>query len=81
MKYLTQASETQYRTSTIKFMKLDKMCTSVAIGFYIRNKASFIDFKTKILKMSRESDSIFSVFEQKPDKHSRDVPTGVIQTV
>jgi hypothetical protein len=62
-------------------MKLDKMCTSVAIGFYIRNKASFLDFKTKILKMSRESDSIFSVYEEKPAKHTLDVPTGVIQTV
>ena len=62
-------------------MKLDKMCTSVAIGFYIRDEESFLDFKTKILKMSRESDSIFSVYEKKPDTHNLEVPAGVIKTV
>jgi Peptidase family C54 len=43
-KILGQASDSEYRTSKIKAMKLTKMCTSVAIGFYIRDEESFIDF-------------------------------------
>lgn len=57
------------------------MCTSVAIGFYIKNEQSFIDFKTKILFLSREQDSIFSVYDKKPEPVHDDVFTGTVQKV
>ena len=55
------------------------MCTSVAIGFYIRNENQFQDFKTKILKMSKEENSIFSVYEKKPEPV--EIDEGVIEKV
>lgn len=62
-------------------MKLSKMCTSVAIGFYIRNEEAFIDFKSIIMKMSRENNSIFSVYEKKPLSHTADIPTGEVHKI
>jgi hypothetical protein len=62
-------------------MKLTKMCTSVAIGFYLRDEESFKDFKQKILKISKAENSIFSVYEKKPVTKSADVPTGVVQKI
>lgn len=57
------------------------MCTSVAIGFYIRDKPSFEEFKVKILKLSREENSIFSVYEKKPVKKDEEVTPGVVQKI
>ena len=42
------------------------MCTSVAIGFYIRDAQSYASFRPTILAMSRQDNSIFSVYEKKP---------------
>ena len=42
------------------------MCTSVAIGFYIKNEEDFLNFKEKIQQLSRTENSIFSVYEKKP---------------
>jgi hypothetical protein len=74
---VTKADKQYHCRNKIKSLKLDKMCTSVAIGFYIRGKDHFEDFKTLITKLSREEDSIFSVYEQKP-KPQPEVTAGVI---
>ena len=63
---MLQYSLQQYHCKKMKTLKLDQMCTSVAIGFYIRNESQFLDFKEKIFKMSKEDNSIFSVYEKKP---------------
>lgn len=43
----------EYHCQKMKKLQLDKMCTSVAIGFYIRDEADFIDFKKRIKELSR----------------------------
>lgn len=42
------------------------MCTSVAIGFYIRGEDEFEKFKLKLTALSKLDNSIFSVYENKP---------------
>lgn len=44
----------EYHCKKMKVLKLDQMCTSVAMGFYIRNADSFKDFKEKILVLSKQ---------------------------
>jgi cysteine protease ATG4 len=55
-----------YHCSKMKMLALDKMCTSVAIGFYIRDEEDYEDFKQNITTLSRGESSIFSVYEKKP---------------
>lgn len=50
----------------MKKMNIKKMCTSIAMGFYIRGEEEFIEFKHKLFALSRLEDSIFTVFEYKP---------------
>lgn len=52
----------------MKKLELDRMCTSVAIGFYIRNQNEFYAFIEKIKSLSRKENSIFSVYDKKPEK-------------
>lgn len=42
------------------------MCTSVAIGFYIRDEERFREFKVKVTEMSKDENSIFSAYMNKP---------------
>jgi|LauGreDrversion4_2_1035121.scaffolds.fasta_scaffold49694_4 hypothetical protein len=62
----TKALKEYHCKNNVKSLKLDKMCTSVAIGFYISGKDHFEEFKKIITKLSKEEDSIFSVYEKKP---------------
>jgi hypothetical protein len=43
------------------------MCTSVAIGFYIRNKEEFDSFKKNMLVLGSAENSIFTVYEKRPE--------------
>jgi hypothetical protein len=45
------------------------MCTSLAPGFYLRDKESFIHWRDQILALKQRygQDCIFSVFDKKPD--------------
>ena len=61
-----ERAQTEFHCNKMKTLKLSKMCTSVAIGFYIRDGQQFLDFKAKLLKLSRDENSIFSVYENKP---------------
>lgn len=47
-------------------MNIKKMCTSLAMGFYIRGEDEYVEFKHKMLALSRMDDSIFTVYEHKP---------------
>jgi Peptidase family C54 len=73
--------ERQYHCTKIKSIKLDKMCTSVAIGFYIKNEEEFKEFKQQISKLSKEEDSIFSVYDKKPVTDAVEITPGVVQKV
>ena len=42
------------------------MCTSVVIGFYIRNESEFQEFRKRMGGLSQGMDSVFSVYERKP---------------
>jgi hypothetical protein len=44
------------------------MCTSLAIGFYIRDKEEFSLFKKSMHEMANMDSSVFSVYDNKP-KH------------
>lgn len=50
----------------MKKLAITKMCTSVAIGFYLRGFEDFLEFKHKILAFNKLDNSIFSVYEIKP---------------
>lgn len=52
-----------YFTQEIRTLSLDKICTSVAIGFYIKDLAAFTQFKTKLTQVSKLKHSIFTCFE------------------
>ena len=48
-------------------MSLNRICPSLAIGFYIRNMDEFFRFKAQILEMKKMDDCIFSVFDSYED--------------
>jgi cysteine protease ATG4 len=54
---------TTYTCNEVRTLKLSKISTSVAIGFYIRNKNEFENFKSKISKLSKLENSGFCCFE------------------
>lgn len=43
---------------------MNKLCTSLAIGFYLRDLKEFEKFKLKIQALSKMDDSFLSVFEK-----------------
>jgi len=40
------------------------MCAGCAIGFYLRDKSDFDEWKSEMKLLSRQADSVFSVYEQ-----------------
>lgn len=50
----------------MKRMDIKKMCTSLAMGFYIRGAEEYTEFKLKLTALSSLEDSIFTVYEKKP---------------
>lgn len=55
-----------YHCTKIKRMPLDKMCTSVALGFYIRNHEEYLEFKRAVKDLANVENSIISVYDKKP---------------
>jgi hypothetical protein len=51
----------------MKKLPIHKMCTSIAIGFYLRGEEEYIEFKHKMIALSSTENCIFSVYESKPD--------------
>jgi len=50
-------------------LSINKICTSLAIGFYVKDRPSFDIFKAELTELARMPDSFFSVFERsKPRK-------------
>jgi hypothetical protein len=47
-------------------MPLNKMCTSIAVGFYIKDKEDYFSFKEKMYELSKSDHCIVSVAEKKP---------------
>lgn len=60
---------TQYHCRTLRSLSLNEMCTSLAPGFYLRDKDDFTEWKQLILAMKNKftEDFIFSVYEKKPN--------------
>ncbi len=52
-----------YHCPKMKKLKLDRMCTSVAIGFYLRTEEDFLAFKCKIKALAITEHSIFTVYD------------------
>lgn len=50
----------------MKKLQIHKMCTSIAIGFYLRNEEAFEEFKLKMMALRKIENCIFSVYEKKP---------------
>ena len=53
----------QYHCQEVRTMSLNRICPSLAIGFYIRNLDEFFRFKAQVLEMKKMEDYIFSVFD------------------
>jgi hypothetical protein len=45
---------------------LSRICTAVAIGFYIRDETDFLVFSSQIKAISKMENSVFSVYETSP---------------
>jgi len=45
-------------------LNIKKMCTSIALGFYIRNEEEYEEFKFKIMALDKIEDSIVSVYRE-----------------
>jgi hypothetical protein len=50
----------------VSTLSLSKICTSVCIGFYLRNNEAFDKFSAKLNAVARIDHSIFSVYETSP---------------
>lgn len=51
-----------YSCKQVRTLQLSKICTGVAIGFYLKDRDSFDAFSIQIQKLAMEKDSVFSVF-------------------
>lgn len=58
----------EYHCSTLRSLAPSDMCTSLAPGFYLRDKEAFMAWKETILKIKQayKDECIFSVFEKTP---------------
>ena len=61
----------QYHCQDIRTMSLSKICTSLAIGFYIRDTESFENFKVNLKELAKMPDSFLSIFEKSKTRHHR----------
>lgn len=50
----------------MKKLNINSMCTSIAVGFYLRDQDEFLEFKLKMSALSKTDNCIFSVYETKP---------------
>lgn len=57
-----------YHCNKLKKLSLSKMCPSVALGFYISNSKDFNDFTEKIKELGKGENSIFTVYDRKPEQ-------------
>ena len=63
----------------MKKLQIKKMCTSVAIGFYLRDEEDFQNFYNKMAALSKLDHSIFNVYDAKPQKLKTDCNEQVVQ--
>jgi hypothetical protein len=58
----------QYHCTTLRTLAPSDMCTSLAPGFYLRDKEKFLNWKDMIyrLKKAYKDECIFSVFDKTP---------------
>mmetsp|Transcript_3781 Transcript_3781/g.2508 ORF Transcript_3781/g.2508 Transcript_3781/m.2508 type:complete len:182 (-) Transcript_3781:88-633(-) len=62
-----QKAVKSYHCSKIQLIPIQNICSSVAIGFYLRDYDQFLKFKLKMLSMQKMQDSFLSIFEHKPE--------------
>jgi hypothetical protein len=55
-----------YSCQEVNTLSLSKICTSVCIGFYLKDGEAFEKFSTKLKAVARIDHSIFSVYEKSP---------------
>lgn len=53
-----------YHCSEIRTLSMSKICTSCAIGFYIRDRYSFDNFKKELTDLSHMQDTFFYVVDK-----------------
>ena len=63
----------------MKKIEINKMCTSIAIGFYIRGEEEYEEFKLKMIALSKADNCIFSIYEHKPEYLSQSIEDKVVQ--
>ena len=51
----------------MKKINIKNMCTSLAFGFYLHSMEEFEEFKMKIRALGVLENSIFSVYDKKPE--------------
>lgn len=47
----------------MKRLNIKKMCTSIALGFYLRDQEEYEEFKLKIMALNKLENSIVTVYE------------------
>jgi len=52
-----------YHCNNIKKLSIEKMCTSIAFGFYIQDEDAYLQFKVAMQSLAKLEDSIFSVMD------------------
>jgi hypothetical protein len=58
----------QYHCNEVRILSISKICPSLAIGFYIKDRKSFDSFEKEISDMGKLPDSFFSVFGKSRNK-------------
>lgn len=56
----------------MKKLQTSKMCTSVAIGFYLRDEEAFHEFRLKLLELQKQENCIFSIYDKTPNYMKED---------
>lgn len=64
---LTQVSIKTFYCSDVRTLRLSKLSSAVALGFYVKNLDDFNDFTKRIVGLAAQNDSVFSVYETSPE--------------
>lgn len=67
--YVQEASPVNQATFSckeVRTLRLSKIATSVAMGFYIKDGSEFAIFRNKINILAKSENSIFSVIDKQP---------------
>ena len=63
-----------YACQELNTLSLSKICTSVCIGFYLRDEEAFVKFAAKLHAVAQMEHSFFSVYEKSPIRSAEDSP-------